>query len=903
MNLTAAQQSALADIAQEIVDGLGRIASAAERSLRERGVEGAGVGLAVRERLTRIQREVADALDRARREPFVARVRVQWDDGEEEGPQETIFISRGAASATGLAHAIDGKLASYRGPLGRVVEFRGGEYFTVRIPRGQREGRVLERAVFRPERRGAVDSWDACDDQLDLDRLRLQVASLRAVLRELVPDEPEVDEDGLDFLEEVLQEAAREDNVWEGRRRRVVERMSLRDQAVLDQYQGEVFRLPIDRRLLLLGPPGTGKTTTLIKRIAQKRTLSELPHDERDLLEALRFDGRISWRMYSPTVLLNLYLRDAFNKEGVPAGPAELETWDRMRRDLGRDVFRILKSADRGRFRTTSEVQTLRDASSAATAALHDSFQNFLDASVVEHVARTLDELASLEGATASSSRPMIARLAAGEVDRERVLRLASTEHNLLSQQSSYFERQAKQAEQRALRGRYTKVEMTSMIETLAGILAAPSASDQDGEEEDEDDDEASASAAGEAEHRRAAVALLKRALRHRAREHATGVRRSTPKRIAAAIELLAPRMPEEEELRALGELYVLAAGFGRLHNAARRYVTGIPQSYAKFRRAACKEGRWFAAPSPDSRDYLSRNLVRPEEVDVMLLAALANLRQHRARVPRDRDFMGDVDRFIVSQTYVDEVTDFSAVQLACMIELSDRRLQSFFACGDFRQRITRSGIASKTELHWITDRTGVTDFDVRTIDRHYRQSPRLVQLAGALAMLQGQLEAGTVDRDEDDADEVAPLLLENADADAVARWLAERILEVERLVGKLPSIAVFVDGEARIAPLVERVTPFLEDRSIGIVGCPEGRVVGHPGDTRVFDVRHIKGLEFEAVFFVGVDALATRMPDLFDRFLYVGVTRAATYLGITCEGSLPPRLESLRDQFSNGGW
>jgi hypothetical protein len=58
-------------------------------------------------------------------------------------------------------------------------------------------------------------------------------------------------------------------------------------------------------------------------------------------------------------------------------------------------------------------------------------------------------------------------------------------------------------------------------------------------------------------------------------------------------------------------------------------------------------------------------------------------------------------------------------------------------------------------------------------------------------------------------------------------------------------------------------------------------------------------GLEFEAVFFVGVDDLARAHPDLFDKYLYVGATRAATYLGLTSSGqSLPPALEALKDDF-----
>lgn len=39
-----------------------------------------------------------------------------------------------------------------------------------------------------------------------------------------------------------------------------------------NKFQGEIFRLPIDRQVLLFGPPGSGKTTRLIKRLAQKRT-------------------------------------------------------------------------------------------------------------------------------------------------------------------------------------------------------------------------------------------------------------------------------------------------------------------------------------------------------------------------------------------------------------------------------------------------------------------------------------------------------------------------------------------------------------------------------------------------------------------------------------------------------
>ena len=66
----------------------------------------------------------------------------------------------------------------------------------------------------------------------------------------------------------------------------------------------------------------------------------------------------------------------------------------------------------------------------------------------------------------------------------------------------------------------------------------------------------------------------------------------------------------------------------------------------------------------------------------------------------------------------------------------------------------------------------------------------------------------------------------------------------------------------------------------------------------RVFDVQHVKGMEFEAVFFLDVDVLSEQKPELFDKYLYVGATRAATYLGITCSDGLAYRLEPLSERF-----
>jgi hypothetical protein len=50
-------------------------------------------------------------------------------------------------------------------------------------------------------------------------------------------------------------------------------------------------------------------------------------------------------------------------------------------------------------------------------------------------------------------------------------------------------------------------------------------------------------------------------------------------------------------------------------------------------------------------------------------------------------------------------------------------------------------------------------------------------------------------------------------------------------------------------------------------------------------------------------EVLFARLPALFDRFFYVGVSRAATYLGVGCKRFLPAGLEGVRRHFDVNGW
>ena len=142
----------------------------------------------------------------------------------------------------------------------------------------------------------------------------------------------------------------------------------------------------------------------------------------------------------------------------------------------------------------------------------------------------------------------------------------------------------------------------------------------------------------------------------------------------------------------------------------------------------------------------------------------------------------------------------------------------------------------------------------------------------------------------------VQPVLLEGeVDLEKNAVWLSDRILEIETAIGTLPSCAIFVPSELDIQPLTSYLSKLLETANIKARACPNGEVLGRSEEVRIFSIEHIKGLEFESAFFVGLEFVADGEDPLVDKHLYVGATRAATYLGLACKQKLPSRFDGLR--------
>lgn len=818
-------------------------------------------------------------------QPAIARVKARKDDGS----LITLFITRTSPPRTKLA---DATIASYGAPIGAIAERHAGEDFEYSTGNGAVTVEIIEVAKLFPARDG--QGWDSRNSIVEGESYTpVTITSLRDFLANVAtPDE-------LDVLEAMLAEDRKKGLVIDGIKRNVISKMGLRDQPILDRFQGEIFRLPLNKRLLLLGAPGTGKTTTLIRRLGQKLETEHLDEREKQLLAAIGHQAathKQSWLMFTPTDLLKQYIKEAFNREQIPAPDDRIVTWTDYRRELARSRLGILQTATtRGRF-------VLKDAAEFLTAdALTNQipwFEDFYSWQADYYWSEVRESARELASGSDSNIASIAKQLEAIYLSRGRnsdaatfisIVDAAAGIRAVIDEMKKASDGQIRKALNTTVtRDRAFLDSFGTFLNTLADDP------DEADELDAEDEEEQRTTRVG----REAAMNAYMQAMRSSCRSLAAGRVPSATSRAGRIAQWLGDRMPNRDECLEIGRSVRTQDALRRHLNPIQRYVNDIPLRYGQFRRARHTEGRFYRSDAKFGRD------IGPFELDAVLLAMLRStgsiLRDRRAMAEIDSPTFAALKRIkdlYKNQIMVDEVADFSPLQLGCMGALAEPRLNSFFACGDFNQRITEFGITSQADLAPF-----FPDIDVRIVEITYRHTRQLSEFAKAIVAATSRSGTTVALPENVSSEGFKPVMGRNlAGAPATAAWLALRIFEIEKTSEELPSIAVLVNSEEAAYPIAEQLSMALADQSLRAVVCPEGKVIGHESDVRVFDVQHIKGLEFEAVFFVDVDELAIQLPTLFDKYLYVGATRAATYLGLTCAGSkMPDIIEDLVDQFGD---
>jgi len=849
---------------------------------------------AILEHLEKVNHALRENYQQLAKEPAIARV-VTLDQEEQ---LKTFYFCRAGGGICGLVGG--------RAPLGRLASLDAGDKFQWK----DKTYWVLENAKFRPLSKDGV--WDSLNTILETEDLGpLTVPSLRKFLDSAAAQGADAP---VDLLSALLAEDAPEAVYIPGVQRDRIESMTLRDRPVLDKFQDEIFRLPLNQQLVLLGPPGTGKTTTLIRRLGQKVDITSpdsLTEEERGLLaqsDRLR-DHATSWLMFTPTNLLKQYLKEAFNREGVPAPDQRLITWERFQRDVARNDFNILRGGNgKGLFVLREQGSLLLPSTEKSLIPWYEDFDREQRANYLEELQDGVRELLRLsDGPIADPDLSRRLQDYAGKLSQHLNTRgglgVADVLEAiaLLDQDRLQALHDELQTASREVLDRFANLLLNrdrTIFSDLATFLASLN-QPADGDPEDEGSTEEDDFAPPSTNQRVAAMRALQGAMRAQARMKA-GLVPSSPAKTSRHARILAwlhDRTDLVLDEKDLGPRLLAAAKLGLFRNPAKRYFEGLARRYRTFRRLRQKENIWYQASGFSAQD------IHPLEVDMILLTTLrdgsALVRRPRIASALETSHWGvllPIASHLHNQIMVDEATDFSPIQLACMASLVHPGIRSFFACGDFNQRLTTWGVTSEEAFTWA-----MPGLEYRKVTISYRQSRQLNDLARAFVELSGgQVDVVNLPKNMN-VEGVEPALLEGATPKVACQWVAQRVREIDCMIDKMPSTAVFVNSGAEVGPIAKLLDELLEVYNLRAVPCYDGLVLGQNGDIRVFDIQYIKGLEFEAVFFMSVDRLAEMHPELFDKYLYVGATRAATYLGITCERTLPARLSPIRCKFVDG--
>ena len=672
--------------------------------------------------LSSIQREKLDNLLSLEKEPAVCRVVALDEDGEER----TYYICRAMPV---ILKDNTAALASYRAPIGRIASFTAGEECTIIINGQDVSFEILERIQLRPEKKET--RWDSINNSYqNIFHGSFSLESLRTFLLEEMPEQAEE-------LFEAILAGEGGSSLIEGLRREVLSKMGLRDQPILDKFQDGIFREHLSSQLLITGPPDTGKTTTLIRRLGQKLNIEFLDEDEKSLVNVSDTDSlqkhKTSWLMFTPTELLKQYIKEAFAKENIAAPDERLRTWDEYRRYLSRSVLGILKtSTPGGTFIFKDRLSILKIETIKNPIGWHDDFSKFFVTEQIERLENGLKNLGEIEKQSILELKEKISKCMVG-ISKNGLLstyaRLAGVEKEI----SSIVATLANESQEIT---RHASVEILSehreFFTDFAIFLDSINSDDSIDVDEDDDDDAFDDDDSIEKQEMttpREAIRAYWVFLKSYARAKVQKRKITEQSKNGKILKWLAGRIPSEEIIDELGMTALIQNSLRRFVNPAKKFLRDVPKTYRKFRKVKTQSNDWYLA-KPDRPNHISSL-----ELDIIILTMLKNAREllGQSFVKRElsdtrHELLRSISREFKNQVLVDEATDFSVIQLSCMFNLTNLSTKSFFACGDFNQRITTWGCSSIDQIKWISGR-----MDFRPINISYRQSKQLNNFSNQL--------------------------------------------------------------------------------------------------------------------------------------------------------------------------
>ena len=669
----------------------------------------------------------------------------------------------------------------------------------------------------------------------------------------------------------------------------------LRFNPILDPIQNRIktFNLFDGTTIVIDGGPGTGKTTTMIQRLKyltdwdaieedyiNSSNLYQLSVTQRDHLHEAIKEQR-DWLFFSPSKLLKEYLSDAMNREGLVNTNAKVWHWAEYRNKVLRENYLLIDpSNDNSPFKSSRSEKPLFYNNEAIINGflvfLLDSFKqivsrfpkiedeekNYLWMSIALNIKKrfdgcesfTMQQFAqlfnSLEQTYNKDCRELLA-------ENRHLVNSISDEIYLISRDNE------------------------SIYDQLVSLANVQIVEQTDDVEEEQDGGDYIEIEVTEADSQ--IISMIRSWFKRYCYSKKNSEIRLTSRQLKLS-DLLLPLLREEhiKQMDRVGELALFEQYAKYTRGIRSNLFGGFAAKYKRFRRQALanKDNSWDLAELESLLKRREGKELHPQEQS-LLIGCINNLVKMVLKISREPinhpfvDAYKEIARPIIG---IDEATDFCECDIYAMQSLLYNDYNSLTLCGDLMQRLTETGITSWDKIKPILP--GMVPVEMQT---SYRQSTSLLNVAKALykdtigeePSYKAYMKSKKVP---------SPMAFVSSDESIKIKWIEERIDKVYKAYGKrLPSIAIFLNNKNDIKPFVEalRDTDFIFDAGIEIVDGSEGNVLASSNQIRVYPIDVVKGMEVGVVFLHNIDN-ASVDSTLIKRYIYVGVSRAAFFLGVT---------------------
>ena len=655
------------------------------------------------------------------------------------------------------------------------------------------------------------------------------------------------------------------------------------------------------KTLVIKGGPGTGKTTTMIHRLAYLTDTFAINEDEKNklnnykitssqrkqLLDAIK-ENR-DWMFFSPSQMLKEYLAEAMKKEGLTNTSEKVWDWKDYCQMILKEYYHLLESRDNN---APFRVCHLKDMLFYQDSDIINVFTNFY----LNQFREIKEKLPQINTEGKVYEWTVIAQNIQKrfeDVDNFGLTHFISLFNSLefvygsdckrlLHDRNEIVSELAEKICALLDKNTDAKSDIKEILELTFDDL--PEDNTEDDEINDDEDDEETGSLTSKNQIKQKENTLsgeIQKWLKPYCYSKVGKKELSDEQKLIADIILPVIENQFDGEIQKIGELMIFEQ-FARYTRGIRTIMlNNIPSQYKKF-RSYLNITKFEGCNLNLLRDIMHRKQgkeLHHQEQSLLLGFINTLVKQIKASTSTSYkhnyfEAYEEVARPIIG---IDEATDFSICDIYAMQSLLTRDFNSLTLCGDMMQRMTSYGVKSWTELDGVL----VNPRPVEMITS-YRQSKKMLEVArqlykdtrGEMPNYKAFMKSNKVP---------APLACVDENETHKIEWISKRISEVYRAYGdQLPSIAIFVTDKGYVPRFINNLqsTDFFKEKNIKVLdgtnasSIPESHICVYP-------IEVVKGMEFDVVFFHNIDKSDADM-DLLKRYIYVGVSRAAFFLGIT---------------------